>query len=448
METLLGGSALVRCPCFAAPYSSSYHAVFPHSSPFSCSAVQDRATVGNQQQEEEGGASGWTSEQEEEGASGWTSEQLDIVSALLQRRPRQFSANRPAPPAPRCPSTHRSLGLPPVRYVRTHIISLPRPAKDKLFLTRLAAQISELPHGHHASHILHSCQHVLIRGSLSATIRELGHLGLPLRALETFEWQQQCTHLWPDERTLCASIQVLAEAQMEDKAWELLRTHAPTTPLAFQALTHGLTVAGLLHSALLAKKEAEKCGCFLSQGEYAELVLLASRQNRMEDVRMLVQELGTFPELQLSLEHCTSIMAACRKACMYDAVLGLFQWWKHAGFLPNVVMYEIVITSLSSLGKHRDALAIYWDMEKNGCAPNLVAYTALFEVCTQLGDTSRALKLYSKMRDSNIAPTRPIYTNLIKLCCRDGRLGKAREFMEAMRKEGLPVGSLDIYARQ
>eukprot|EP00250_Pteridium_aquilinum_P026798 c33606_g1_i1 orf=87-1400(+) len=371
----------------------------------------------------------------------WTSEQLDIVAALLQTPPRPFSANRPAPPAPRHPSKHRSVGI-PVRHARTRI-SQTRPAKDKRFLTRLATQISELPHGHHVSDILHAYQHVLIRGSLSATIRELGHLGQPLRALETFEWQQSCTHLCSDERTLCASIEVLAKAHMEEKAWDLLQEYAPASPLAFQALAHGLMQAGLLHRALLVKKSAENCGVLISQGMYAELILLASHLNKMKEVRTLVQELGAFPELQLTLEHCTSVMAACRKAQMYDAVLGLFYWWKHAGFLPNVVMYEIVITSLSSVGKHRDALAMYWEMEKNDCAPNLLAYTALFEVCVQLGDSLRALRLYARMRDSDIAPTYAVYKNLIKVCCSDGRLGKAKEFMGAMKKEGLWVESMD-----
>ncbi|KAI5061375.1 hypothetical protein GOP47_0023880 [Adiantum capillus-veneris] len=122
-------------------------------------------------------------------------------------------------------------------------------------------------------------------------------------------------------------------------------------------------------------------------------------------MRKLVQELGYFSELQLGLEHCTSIMAACRQVQMYDAVLGLFEWWKQTGFLPNVVMYQIVMMTLSDLRKYRDALAVYWEMTKNGCPPHLFAYDALFEICAQLGDASRALKLLAKMRESNITPT-------------------------------------------
>lgn len=381
--------------------------------------------------------------EEQRAAGGWTAEHLDIVSTLLQRPPRPFSAHK-APRPPRVPSKRRHVAVPTPRL--RFPIPTSRLGKDKHFLTRLSAQISDLPPHAHVSDILHRVQHLLTRGSLSATIRDLGHLGLPLRAHEILEWQKQCSHLWPDERTLCAAIEVLAEAGMEERAWDLLHTHAPLSSLAFAALARGLAAAGLFNRAMLVKGKAESSRLVLGQGVYAELILLASRLNKLKEMTELIHELGSFPDLQLGLEHYTSVMAACRKAQMYDAVLDLFQWWKQAGFFPNVVMYQIVMTSLSDLGKHRDALAIYWEMEKGGCDLHLPTYIALFEVCAQLGDASRALRLFTKMRESNITPTHNIYTNLIKVCCWDGRFGKAREFMEAMRKEGLPVEDLNNYA--
>lgn len=377
---------------------------------------------------------------------GWTSEQLDIMAALLQRRPRPSLANRRPPPAPRLPSKHRPVGLPRRRHkppMATPMVL--HHAKDKRYLTHLALQISRLPDGHQASSLLHGCEQVLLRGSLSATIRELGRLGKPLRALETFLWQRHYAHLWPDEKTLFSTIEVLAEARMEEQARDLLQAWAPTSLMAFEALARGLVSARLLHRTLLLKEEAENCGFTLDQGLYAEIILLASRLNKDQEVRMLLQELGTFPELRLSLEHCTSVMAACRKAKIYEAVRSLFEWWKQAGFLPNAIMYEIVITSLASAGKHRDALAIYWEMEKSGCAPDLLAYTALFEICAGLGDSSKALRLFARMKEAQITVTRNIYMNLIKVCCRDGRLGKAREFLEFMKREGMPAVTLEDY---
>ncbi|KAI5065512.1 hypothetical protein GOP47_0020207 [Adiantum capillus-veneris] len=414
-------------PCTLAPAAGP-----APSASSSCSCFSK--VVGNKENEQQ---------EDQSAAMGWTAEQFDIVTALLRTPPKPFPVHR-APPPPRLLPKHRPVGLPARRL---HLPNLtPRPAKDKLFLTDLAVQISKLPPHSHASQVLHGIQHLLVCGSLSATVRHLGHLGLPLRAFETLEWQQTCSHLWPDERALCAAIDVLAEEGKEEIAWDLLHTHAPMSSLAFEALARGLIAASLLNRALLVKEKAESSGLVLNQGVYAELILLASRLYKFKEMRKLVQELGYFSELQLGLEHCTSIMAACRKAQMYDAVLGLFEWWKQADFVPNVVMYQIVMTTLSDLGKYRDALAVYWEMTKNGCPPHLSAYDALFEICAQLGDASRALKLLAKMRESNISPTHNIYINLIKVCCQDGRLGKAREFIETMRKEGLPVEDLDKYA--
>ncbi|KAH7427927.1 hypothetical protein KP509_10G067400 [Ceratopteris richardii] len=183
----------------------------------------------------------------------------------------------------------------------------------------------------------------------------------------------------------------------------------------------------------------------IGQGLYSELVLLAARLNKVKEMKLLVEELGSFGELQLGLEHCTSIMAACRKSHMHDAVLSLFEWWKQAGFLPNVVMYQIVMTSLLDMGKPREALAIYWEMGKRGFAPHLPVYTALIDICVELKDVHRALRMLSHMKESNITPTGNIYKKLIKLCNQDGRFGKAKELAEAMRKEGLPIHDVEAH---
>ncbi|MCO5569184.1 hypothetical protein L7F22_022894 [Adiantum nelumboides] len=341
------------CLRFGGPLALAPAAGPGPSASLSCSCFS--TVAGNRAQEGQG---------EKSAPMVWTAEQLDIVTALLRTRPKPFPVDRPPLP-PRVLPTHRPVGL-PARRLHLPKSTFP-PAKHKRFLANLATQISKLPPHAQASDILHRIQHLLICGSLSATIRELGQLNLPLRALETIEWQQQYSHLWPDERALCAALEVLAKAGKEGIAWALLHAHAPQSILAFEALAQGLIAASLLDRALLVKGKAESSGLVVSQGVYAEMILLSSRLNKFKEMRKLIEELGTFTELQLGLEHCTSVMAACRKAQMYDAVLGLFQWWKQTGFLPNIVMYQIVMTTLSDLGKHRDALALYWEMTKNGC---------------------------------------------------------------------------------
>ncbi|MCI33969.1 pentatricopeptide repeat-containing protein, partial [Trifolium medium] len=79
--------------------------------------------------------------------------------------------------------------------------------KNPTFLVGLAREISRLNPDDDVSIILGKWVHLLRKGSLSMTIKELGHMGCPERALQTFGWAQNQPHLFPDDWILASTIE-------------------------------------------------------------------------------------------------------------------------------------------------------------------------------------------------------------------------------------------------
>ena len=84
--------------------------------------------------------------------------------------------------------------------------------KNPDFVINLAREIRDLSPDKEASSVLDKWVGVLKKGSLFLTIRELGHMGLSQRALQTFCWAQKCPQLYPDDRVLGSTLEILARA--------------------------------------------------------------------------------------------------------------------------------------------------------------------------------------------------------------------------------------------
>ena len=130
----------------------------------------------------------------------WSFDQLDANASLSRGRTMPKSRNQlnikrylPLP----MPHKIRPLGLPQSkRALRSsnpsRLSMAKRFYKNLDFLINLAREIRDLSPDKEASSILDKWVGVLKKGSLFLTIRELGHMGLSQRALQTFCWAQKC----------------------------------------------------------------------------------------------------------------------------------------------------------------------------------------------------------------------------------------------------------------
>lgn len=132
----------------------------------------------------------------------WDADEIEAISSLFQRRIRQKPVNVPKErslPIP-LPSKNKPVGLP---SLKTHMRSACRTLvsarsslssqvyKNPVVLVGLAREIRDLPPEEDVSQVLDKWLRYLRKDCLSLTIRELGHMGLPQRVLQTFCWVQK-----------------------------------------------------------------------------------------------------------------------------------------------------------------------------------------------------------------------------------------------------------------
>lgn len=376
----------------------------------------------------------------------WSSDQLDAIASLFRGRTAPKSRNQmnkerylPLP----MPHEIRPLGLPQSkRALRSsnpsRLSMAKRFYKNPDFLINLAREIRDLSPDKEASAVLDKWVGVLKKGSLSLTIRELGHMGLPQRALQTFCWAQKCPQLYPDDRVLGSTLEILARAGELKTPFGLQRSLSSGNRDSFEAIARGFIKAGQCKQAREVLLAARDSSCELDDGIYAKLFAEASKSIRGHKLAaQLLDELGMRDKLELEIQDCTAVMKGCIRLEMHEAVESLFHWWKESGHRPNVVMYTTVMHSRYCSGNFREALALVWEIEESNCLLDLPAYRVIIRSCAKVGDLSRAARYFSKLKDAGFSPTYDIYSHLLTLYTMSGRSKKSREVLKEMERVGL-----------
>ncbi|KAI4979012.1 hypothetical protein ZWY2020_015765 [Hordeum vulgare] len=384
----------------------------------------------------------------EEGGSEWSKDEIEAISALFSRPMRR------KPVKPPNPATRRPLPLPlphktrpPVTPVPTQHIRLAsrssfsdKVRKNPDVLVGIAREIAALPPESGVCKVLDRWVHFLRKGSLSMTIRELGHMGLPERALQTLCWAQgqKAVLLFPDDRILASTIEVLARFD-ELKMESALEECVPSASRAvLEAMARGFIRAGKVGLARKLLELAKMNKRTLHPSIYAKLILEVARTPEGYGLAAaLLDELGERPDFDLRPQDCTAVMKVCIKLRRYAAVESLFSWFRGSGGNPNVVMYTTVIHSRSRDGRHREALALVWEMEQANCLLDLPAYRVIVKLCVALGDPERAFRYLTRLKEAGFVPTSDIYCNLIEGYAAAGRMARCRQLIREAESIGV-----------
>jgi pentatricopeptide repeat protein len=118
-------------------------------------------------------------------------------------------------------------------------------------------------------------------------------------------------------------------------------------------------------------------------------------------------------------------------------VESLFSWFRASGRNPTVVMYTTVIHSRSRDGRHREALALVWEMEQANCLLDLPAYRVIVKLCVALSDPERAFRYLSRLKEAGFLPTSDIYCNLIEGYAVAGRTAKCQQLIREAESTGV-----------
>nr|POE61758.1 pentatricopeptide repeat-containing protein [Quercus suber] len=102
--------------------------------------------------------------------------------------------------------------------------------------------------------------------------------------------------------------------------------------------------------------------------------------------------------------------------------LKLMQKFKDIEFMPNLYLYNGIISGFCRTEWMRDAYDHFEKMQREGVHPNEVTYTILIDGHIQSGDIDSAIELFNKMNADGFAPDRIAYNTLLKGLCKAGRL--------------------------
>lgn len=379
----------------------------------------------------------------------WESDEIEAISSLFKGRvpqkPGKLNRERPLP----LPLPHklRPLGFPThKKLLRTDLSSFVRQPlsshiyKNPTFLIGLAREIKSLPLEDNVSVVLNHWARFLRKGSLSLTIRELGHMGLPARALHVFCWAQNQPHLFPDDRILASTVEVLARAHELKMPFDLDKFIGLASQGVHEAMIRGFIKGGSLKLAWKLVSSAMDGKRTLDAGVYAKLILeLGKNPDKRMLVLSLLEELANRDDLQLTQQDCTAIMKICIKLGKFDVVEALYVWFKKINGVPSVVMYTTLIHSRYSERRYREAMDVVWEMEGSNCLFDLPAYRVVIKLFVALNDLSRAARYFSKLKESGFSPTVDIYRELIKIYMVSGRLAKCKEVCREAEVAGLQL---------
>ncbi|XP_004512916.2 pentatricopeptide repeat-containing protein At2g01860 [Cicer arietinum] len=376
----------------------------------------------------------------------WESDEIDAISSLFQGRipqkPGKLDRERPLPlPAP---FKLRPVGLPTPKRLPNVVSS--RASMDKKlyktpsFLVGLAREIGKLNPDEDVSIVLGKWIQFLRKGSLSLTIKELGHMGHPERALQTFCWAQNQPHLFPDDWILASTIEVLARKHNLKVLSNLNKFTGLASRAVLEALIKGFLKGGNLRLAWRVLAVARRDKRMLDPSIYAKLILeLGKNPDRYKHVEPLLDELGERDELNLSSQDCTAIMKICAKMGKFEVVESMYSWFRQSGCQPSVVMYTCLIHSRYTEEKYREALDVVWEMEASNCLFDLSAYRVVIKVFVALNDLSRAMRYFSKLKEAGFSPTYGLYKDMLDIYMASGRIAKCREIYKEAEIAALRV---------
>ncbi|KAL3523223.1 hypothetical protein ACH5RR_016057 [Cinchona calisaya] len=369
----------------------------------------------------------------------WEPDEVEAISSLFKGRIPQKpgSLNRQRPLPLPLPYKNRPLGLPTQKKFSRKSIGIARESvlnqlyKNPTFLVGLAKEIKGLPSEEtNVSLVLDKWAWFLRKGSLSITVRELGHMDLPEKALLVFCWAQKHPHLYPDDRILASTVEVLArshELKMpfrfdDDKFISMVSRNV------YEAMIRGFIKGGSLNIAWKLCSAARDGKRMLDSGVYAKLILeLGKNPDKEILVSSLLEELAEREDLNLNPQDGTAIMKVCVRFGKFQIVEGLYDWFKKSGRVPSVVMYTTVIHSRYSEKRFREALAVVWEMEAANCLFDLPAYRVVIKLFVALNDLPRAVRYFAKLKEAGFSPTFDLYRCLIQIYEASGRIAKCKE---------------------
>ncbi|KAL2550179.1 Pentatricopeptide repeat-containing protein [Forsythia ovata] len=137
----------------------------------------------------------------------------------------------------------------------------------------------------------------------------------------------------------------------------------------------------------------------------------------------------------LPKENSLKILISSQEEMKFFA-LRLIQKIKNVPFMPNLYLYNGIISGLCWSGRMQEAYDHLNRMQREGVQPNQVTFTILIDGHIQFGETDLAVGLFNKMNASGFDPDQLLYNTLIRGLFKARRLFDALSLSHTMQKRG------------
>lgn len=165
--------------------------------------------------------------------------------------------------------------------------------------------------------------------------------------------------------------------------------------------------------ALEDQKRWQSAGWFVIEDQMIIAFAHAGEYEAAHVHRMRIMEQGGTP----SADAYGALISSLKDTT--DDTSHALQLWEEAlarDVLPNIFMYNTIISKLAKARKADQALTIFQQMKEQGVKPSSVTYGALIAACCRVGDASSAELFFQEMIAApNYKPRVPPYNTMIQL---------------------------------
>ncbi|CAN0864970.1 Pentatricopeptide repeat-containing protein At3g49730 [Linum grandiflorum] len=230
-----------------------------------------------------------------------------------------------------------------------------------------------------------------------------------------------------------AMVKILSKMRQFGTVWALLEemrndNSVLITSEVFIVLMRRFAAARMVKKAIEVLDEMPKYGCEVDDYAFGCLLDALCKNGHVKEAALLFEDMRM--RFEPSLRHFTSLLYGwCREGKLMEAKHVLVQI-KEAGFYPDIVVYNNLLSGYAIAGKMADAYDLLKEMRRTkGCEPNANSYTILIQGFCKHQKMDDAMRMFVEMERHGCDVDIVTYTTLISGFCKwEGAAGRVYRF--------------------
>ncbi|KAI5058910.1 hypothetical protein GOP47_0027080 [Adiantum capillus-veneris] len=110
----------------------------------------------------------------------------------------------------------------------------------------------------------------------------------------------------------------------------------------------------------------------------------------------------------------------------------------------NVVSWSMMIAAYCAHEKFKEALHVFWAMQKDGLTPDHVNFISAFKACAGLGDLKEGKRIHKLLKNCEIKPSTMLGNSLMNMYVKCGSVEDAQQVFDSMEERNAGSWSVMI----